>query len=110
MYAGSISLVLAGAACCAGAAAQSAGERECYSTVETRDRILASGLSEPFPAMQRAAARLHAEAIGVRLCRWEDELVYEISLLRRDGRLIRSYIDAKTGQTFDAKADQKHDD
>lgn len=48
--------------------------------------------------MRRAAARTHAEAIGAKLCRWSEDLVYEISLLRRDGRVIRIFVDAKTGQ------------
>jgi hypothetical protein len=92
-----IPLFLSGAACCAGASAQPAREHQCYSTAETRDRIVASGLSHPFAAMQSASARLKAEAMGARLCRWDDELVYEISLLRRDGRVVRSFVDAKSG-------------
>jgi uncharacterized membrane protein YkoI len=110
MYAGSIAFFLTGAVWCVAAAAQPAPERECFSTVETRDRILANGLAEPFAAMRHAAALLQAEAIGARLCRWDDELVYEISLLRRDGRVIRSFFDAKTGQIIDAKTEKKRED
>ncbi len=53
--------------------------------------------------MQNAAGRLQAEALGVKLCRRSDELVYELSLLRHDGRVIRVFIDAKTGQAIDSK-------
>jgi hypothetical protein len=38
--------------------------------------------------MRSAASRSEAEAIGVKLCPWSEELVYELSLLRRDGRVI----------------------
>ncbi len=48
--------------------------------------------------MQAASLAAHAEPINARLCRDHDELVYEISLLRRDGRVVRIYLDAATGQ------------
>jgi uncharacterized membrane protein YkoI len=47
--------------------------------------------------MRSAASRSQAEAIGVKLCRWSEELVYEMSLLRRDGRVIHVFVNAKTG-------------
>jgi uncharacterized membrane protein YkoI len=72
-------------------------DRVCFSTAETREKILAHGLFEPFRAMRSAASRSQAEAIGVKLCRWSEELVYEMSLLRRDGRVIRVFVNAKTG-------------
>lgn len=95
---------------CLGALAQPSEERRCYSTGETREKIAANELSEPFRAMQKAAARLQAEALGAKLCRSRDALVYEISLLRHDGRIIRSYVDAKTGQVIETKNEKKHED
>lgn len=53
--------------------------------------------------MRNAAGRLQAEALGVKLCSRRDELVYELSLLRHDGRIIRVFIDAKTGQAIGSK-------
>jgi len=72
-------------------------DRVCFSTAETREKILAHGLFEPFRVMRSAASRSQAEAIGVKLCRWSEELVYEMSLLRRDGRVIHVFVNAKTG-------------
>ncbi|MGH6822724.1 MAG: PepSY domain-containing protein [Methylocella sp.] len=72
----------------------------CFSTAETREKILAHGLFEPFRAMRNAASRSQAEAIGVKLCRWSEELVYEMSLLRHDGRVIHVFVNAKTGQVI----------
>jgi len=47
--------------------------------------------------MRSAAGRMQAEAIGVKLCRWTRELVYELSLLRpRTATSIHVFIDAKT--------------
>jgi hypothetical protein len=78
-------------------------EHMCFSTAETREKILAQGLAEPFHAMRTAASRMQAEAIGLKLCRRHSELVYEMSLLRNDGRVIRVFVDAKTGQPVGSK-------
>ncbi len=77
--------------------------RVCFSTAETREKILAHGLFEPFRVMRSAASRSQAEAIGVKLCRWSEELVYEMSLLRRDGRVIHVFANAKTGLVIGSK-------
>jgi uncharacterized membrane protein YkoI len=85
------------------AARSEPAESVCFSAGETRDKILANGLFEPFHAMKSTAGRLQAETIGIKLCRWNEELVYEISLLRRDGRVIHVFLDAKTGQAMGSK-------
>jgi uncharacterized membrane protein YkoI len=89
---------------CVGALAQPAQANQCYSTAETRDQIAAHGLSEPLRSIQKAAAHFQAEALGAKLCRRDDAFVYEISLLRRDGKIVRSLYDAKTGQIVESKA------
>src|ERR1700674_3349532 len=78
-------------------------DRVCFSTAETREKILAHGLFEPFRVMRNVASRSQAEAIGVKLCRWSEDLVYEMSLLRRDGRVIQVFVNAKTGQVIGSK-------
>lgn len=75
-------------------------EHVCFSAAETRDKIAAHGLSEPFHAMRSAAGHLQAEMLGLKLCRLSEKLVYELSLLRHDGHVIHLYIDAKTGQAM----------
>lgn len=83
--------------------AEPSQERVCYSTAEARDKIAAHQLSEPFITMRSAAAQTQAEAIGAKLCRWSQDLVYDISLLRRDGRVIHILVDAKTGEVVGSK-------
>ncbi|MGH6846980.1 MAG: PepSY domain-containing protein [Methylocella sp.] len=78
-------------------------DRVCFSTAETREKILAHGLFEPFRVMRSAANRSQAEAIGVKLCRWSEEFVYEMSLLRHDGRVIHVFVNAKTGRVIGSK-------
>ncbi|HUI21258.1 MAG TPA: PepSY domain-containing protein [Methylocella sp.] len=98
-----VAIAVAYLASSVGVRSQSERERVCFSTAETREKIIAHGLSEPFHAMRSTAGRLQAEAIGVKLCRWSEELVYEMSLLRHDGRVVRVFIDAKTGQAIGSK-------
>jgi uncharacterized membrane protein YkoI len=85
------------------AAAAPAQDRECYSAAQTRERITARKLAEPFRLMSSSASRFQAEAIGVKLCRWKQQLVYEISLLRRDGRVIHVFVNAANGQMIGTK-------
>ncbi len=71
--------------------------RTCFSQSETRDKIVQRRLTDPVSATR--AGRAEGETLRTRLCRWkQDELVYEVFVLRRDGRIIRVYINAQNGQ------------
>ncbi len=71
---------------------------QCLPIAETRQLIADRQLADPFATMQAASAAAHGEPIGAKLCRDNEDLVYEISLLRRDGRVMRIYVDAATGK------------
>lgn len=73
-------------------------DRACFSAPETREKILANGLADPFALLRAQAAEQRAEPIAVKLCRQGDIYIYEIDLLRRDGRLIHSRVDAHSGR------------
>ncbi len=73
-------------------------ERACFNAPETHEKIIANGLADPFALLRARAAEEKAEPIAVKLCRHGDMLVYEIDLLRRDGRLIHSRVDARSGR------------
>jgi hypothetical protein len=88
------------------ASAEPEPEHRCFTTAETREKIPANGLFEPFHVLRSAAIRLQAQAIGVKLCRSRGELVYELSLLRRDGRIIHLSADAKTGEIIGSRTEQ----
>ena len=75
--------------------------RTCYSAAETREKIIEEKLAAPFPLMRAQAAENRAEAIAVRLCHTGAAWLYEIDLLRRDGRLIHTNLDAVTGKPVD---------
>jgi len=70
----------------------------CFTAPETREKISSHKLFEPFRALRLAAAQSQAEAIGVKLCRWREEYVYEISLLRHDGHVLHMFVNAADGR------------
>ena len=81
----------------------SAVKRACFAPSETREEIKARHLLEPFAALKSAAAQFKAEALSARLCHLGDELVYEIALLHRDGRLVHVVMSAATGKLLSAR-------
>ena len=91
-----------------GVALARAGEAEvrvvlksgCLPPSETREEIKSHRLLEPFAALKSAAAQFKAEALSAKLCRNGDELVYEIALLHRDGRLVHVVTNATTGKVI----------
>ena len=78
------------------AKADSAGD--CLTAAEARDLLRGQSLATVAMAQGEAARRAHAEPLRSRLCRWNNELVYEIILLRRDGKLTHVSVRAKDGQ------------
>jgi hypothetical protein len=78
------------------------GPRSCYTSSETRERVVAQKLREPFELMRKAAAMTHAEALTGKLCRWREQDIYEITLLRNDGRVIHVFLNAATGAVVGA--------
>jgi uncharacterized membrane protein YkoI len=84
---------------CGSAQADPPPPRVCFTTAEARDKIAAHGLSDPLRLVRGATRSVTAEIVGVELCLWNHRLVYEISLLPRDGHVGRVYIDARTGET-----------
>lgn len=75
--------------------------RTCFSQSETRDKIAQRRLADPVSATR--AGRSEGDTLRTRLCRWkQDELVYEVSVLRHDGRIVRVYINAQSGQALSA--------
>ena len=78
-------------------------KKVCLSAAETREQIKASHLVEPFAVLKFAAQHFKAEALSAKLCRIEDEFVYEIALLHRDGKYIHAHVNAATGKLIETK-------
>lgn len=78
-------------------------ERTCLSPADTRENVAIHRLREPMALLREAARETRAEPLGTRLCRWNERFVYEMSLLRRDGRVLRVFVDAVSGDTINAR-------
>jgi uncharacterized membrane protein YkoI len=76
----------------------------CLNAAETREAVKAHRLLEPFVALKTATAQSKAEALSARLCRTDDEFIYEITLLHRDGHLAHIDIEAESGKLFSRAA------
>ncbi len=95
-FLGLVAAAMAFAGVCA--RAEERARSECYSTAQTREEIARLRLVEPFALMQAASREMQGDPISARLCRFDQIYIYEISLLRRDGHIVRAVVDAITGK------------
>jgi uncharacterized membrane protein YkoI len=91
-------LLWAPAARAAEAEVHVASKPTCLPPNEGREEIKAHHLLEPFAVLKSAAAQFKAEALSAKLCHQEEEFVYEIALLHRDGRFVHVVMNASTGK------------
>lgn len=84
-----------------GAAFAQAQRRECLNPAATLEAIAQHRLVRPGDALSAAAFVSKAEALSAKLCRWDSGYKYEITLLRRDGKIIRAHVDAASGLPVD---------
>jgi hypothetical protein len=91
--------ILAAALAClvSGPRASAASSRDCLTNAESRDVVRHNNLARPAAALKEAAGRARAEPLRSRLCRWNSEFIYEITLLRPDGKMTRVSVRAKDG-------------
>ena len=82
--------------------------RVCFDQAETRDKIAAHRLFDPVQALR--LGRLEGEALSAKLCRWRpDEFVYELHVLRRDGRVLRVFMNAQSGEALRGQTASERD-
>ncbi len=98
MQSGGVALALMIALCAPALAVERVPEHACLTAAQAREAIAMRRLAEPFRVMQTAAHHFQAEALRAKLCRRKDEFIYEISLLRRDGKVIHVSINAVNGK------------
>ena len=72
--------------------------RGCMTTTQARDILIDQKLIAPFRALGEGARSAQGDAVGLQLCRLTDQFVYDVTVLRRDGRVVHALVDARTGQ------------
>jgi uncharacterized membrane protein YkoI len=93
-----LALVCALVVCHGALGAEAAAKPICLSTSEAREEIKTHRLLDQFAVLKTAASVAKAEALSAKLCRLNDDFVYEIALLHRDGRLVHLVMNATTGK------------
>ena len=93
-------LLAVGAAliCAAGARGAEAPATECYTIAQTREKIAQHGLADPVPLLRKAGAENQGEALAAQLCRSGEVFIYDITVMRRDGRIERVPVNAADGK------------
>lgn len=80
------------------AAPKGRAKLKCYTSKETRDRIARLKLSNPLMLMRSASRRFRAQPLRSALCRRGGVLMYRFVLLRRDGKVVVTYVNARAGR------------
>ncbi|MFO1149269.1 MAG: hypothetical protein U1E62_12920 [Alsobacter sp.] len=70
----------------------------CLSEAEIREEVAAKRVIAQVAALRAARAAGGGEAVRARLCNGEKGLVYVITSLKRDGKVLRIDVDAATGR------------
>ena len=78
---------------------RAAGERVhgCMSPAQARDVLIEQKFVAPFRALGEAARSGGGEVVGLQLCLSGDIFVYDVTLLRRDGRVTHTLVDPHSG-------------
>lgn len=88
-------------ACLAGGAAAAddrAAAPGCLSQAEMREVLAQKAVIAPLVAVRAARAKSGGKVIRASLCRNDNEFVYQITTLRRDGRVVRVTVDGRSGR------------
>jgi uncharacterized membrane protein YkoI len=70
----------------------------CLNRVEVRAAVSSGKAVKLTVAVRSAKARLGGEVLRVKLCQGANGLVYLLTVLRRDGKVMHVTVDAATGQ------------
>ena len=76
----------------------------CMSAADSREAVGVHGLISPIDAVRGAQAIGRGELLRSRLCRWDQDFVYELTLLKHDGHVLRVFLNAKDGKPMPGKA------
>ncbi|RYC31514.1 hypothetical protein D3273_12775 [Lichenibacterium minor] len=69
----------------------------CVRPARARELFFEKGLVPPIRALREASNLGNAEAIDIQLCWFRGELVYDVTLLGRDGPVTHRLVAAATG-------------
>jgi uncharacterized membrane protein YkoI len=94
-------LLLSAAALLQPAATAARAQDGCLTQDEIREEVAQRRVVTQVTALRVARSHIGGEAVRARLCRGENGLVYVITALKRDGKVIRVLVDAQSGKLVD---------
>ncbi len=81
-------------------AAAAQGADRCLTAEEIREEVAQKRVVTQVSALRAARSQIGGEAVRARLCRQDSGLVYVITSLKRDGKVIRVLVDAPSGKVI----------
>ncbi len=78
----------------------------CFSIPQARIEIARNHLAGSFKVMAEIAKQYRSEALAGKLCRKGELFIYEVTLLRHDGRVIHVFANARDGHVTKARNDK----
>lgn len=69
----------------------------CTPAGQAHDLLIQQKFVAPFRALGEALRGGQGDAVGVQLCRLGELFVYDITMLQRDGRVLHTLVNARTG-------------
>jgi uncharacterized membrane protein YkoI len=78
-------------------------QQECLNSVETREAVAGRKAVSPAQALRSAGAHASGETLRARLCHHNDQLVYWVTVLMRNGKVGRVMVDAADGQVMEMR-------
>jgi hypothetical protein len=75
----------------------------CLNDRELRRLVEAGTVVPPIEAIRAARADAGGDAVGARLCRDGEDHVYRVTLLTKDGRIIRVAVNGRTGRVAERR-------
>ena len=100
----SLALLLSGVFATGPALAADRPEHACLDKAEQRIAV-ATHRAVPLAQIIKSwrAQGHHGELVRARLCRHEDKLAYMLTLLGRSGKVVRTTVDAATGEVINGR-------
>ena len=75
----------------------------CLNERDVRRLVEAGTVVAPIAAIRAARAEVAGDAVGARLCRDGADHVYRVTLLTKDGTIIRVRVNGRTGRVADRR-------
>jgi uncharacterized membrane protein YkoI len=95
--------IFAGLIVCGGGFLSASAESACFSAEDTREHVVKHGLVPLHDVVRSARGAAQIDLIAARLCETNGNMVYMITMLGRDGKLLRLTVDARTGTLINSR-------